>query len=54
MHGGGFAGTTLNFVPNDMVADFVKKMESVFGAHACFMLDVRPEGAALVFSTEEQ
>ena len=54
VHGGGFAGTTLNFVPNDMVADFVKKMESVFGAHACFMLDVRPEGAALVFSTEEQ
>ena len=50
VHGGGFAGTTLNFVPNDMVNDFVKRMEYVFGDRACFVLDVRPEGAAVVFS----
>lgn len=54
VHGGGFAGTTLNFVPNDQVDDFVQRMESVFGARACFVLDVRPEGAAVVFSTEEK
>ncbi len=54
VHGGGFAGTTLNFVPNDMVDDFVSAMEGIFGSHACFVLDVRPEGAALVFTTEEQ
>ena len=54
VHGGGFAGTTLNFVPNDMVDDFVKRMEQVFGHKACFVLDVRPEGAAVVFTTSEQ
>lgn len=54
VHGGGFAGTTLNFVPNDMVDEFVRRMESVFGHHSCYVLDVRPEGAAVVFNTEEQ
>ncbi len=51
VHGGGFAGTTLNFVPNDMVNHFVEQMENVFGAHSCFVLDVRPEGAAIVLQT---
>ena len=54
VHGGGFAGTTLNFVPNDKVDDFVRRMEAVFGSHSCYVLDVRPEGAAIVFSTEEK
>lgn len=54
VHGGGFAGTTLNFVPNEMTDEFVKRMEGVFGAHSCFVLDVRPEGAAVVFTTGEQ
>ena len=50
VHGGGFAGTTLNFVPNAQVDDFVSKLEAVFGAHACYVLNVRPEGAAVVFA----
>ena len=54
VHGGGFAGTTLNFVPNDMTDEFVRRMEAVFGARSCFVLDVRPEGAAVVFSTLDQ
>ena len=54
VHGGGFAGTTLNFVPNDLVDEFVGRMEAVFGEHACFVLDVRPDGAALVLSSQEQ
>ena len=53
VHGGGFAGTTLNFVPNEMVDNFVKRMEAVFGVRSCFVLDVRPEGAAIVLSTKE-
>ena len=53
VHGGGFAGTTLNFVPNDMVDEFVAQMEKVFGAHSCFVLDVRPVGAAVVFGPEK-
>ena len=54
VHGGGFAGTTLNVVPNDMVDGFVQRMESVFGEKSCFVLDVRPEGAAVMLSTEEK
>lgn len=53
VHGGGFAGTTLNFVPNDMVDEFVRRMEAVFGSRSCFVLDVRPEGAAIVLSVQE-
>ncbi|MBR4537450.1 MAG: galactokinase [Clostridia bacterium] len=52
VHGGGFAGTTLNFVPNEMVDEFVRRMENVFGDHSCFVLDVRPEGAAVVLKEE--
>ncbi len=51
VHGGGFAGTTLNFVPNAQVEDFVRQMEAVFGSHSCFVLNVRPEGAAVVFTS---
>ena len=50
VHGGGFAGTTLNFVPNDITETFVHRMENVFGEGSCIILDVRPAGAALVFS----
>ena len=52
VHGGGFAGTTLNFVPVEQVNDFVGQMEAVFGTHSCYVLNVRPEGAAVVFKTE--
>ena len=53
VHGGGFAGTTLNIVPNAMLQDFVNWMEQVFGKGSCFVLDVRPEGAAVVFGAED-
>lgn len=49
LHGGGFAGTTLNFVPLERLDAFVRAMASVFGDRACHVLDVRPEGAAEVF-----
>lgn len=48
VHGGGFAGTTLNFVPNGQVDEFVRQMETVFGSRSCYVLNVRPEGAAVV------
>ena len=54
VHGGGFAGTTLNFVPNAQVDDFVNQMEKVFGAHSCYVLNVRPEGAAVVFAPQAE
>ena len=46
IHGGGFAGTTLNFVPLADLPGFIEEMENVFGTHKCQVLDIRPEGAA--------
>lgn len=48
VHGGGFAGTTLNFVPLHRVASFTETMEAAFGPHCCYQLDIRPEGAARI------
>lgn len=48
VHGGGFAGTTLNFVPQKRLDSFVKEMEAVFGAHSCNVLDIRPVGPACI------
>ncbi len=48
IHGGGFAGTTLNFVPNKEVNCFVEKMEKIYGRYTCNILDIRPEGAAVI------
>ncbi len=44
VHGGGFAGTTLNFVPSALVGDFTRALESVFGQGCCQALDVRQTG----------
>ncbi len=48
VHGGGFAGTTLNFVPQKQLESFVKDMESVFGQRSCNVLDIRPVGPACI------
>lgn len=45
VHGGGFAGTTLNFVPLELLDGFVSRMDSVFGQGACRVLNIRPVGA---------
>ena len=44
VHGGGFAGTTLNFVPTDFLPEFIRRMEAVFGKDSCNVLNVRPIG----------
>ncbi len=46
IHGGGFAGTTLNFVPEAEGKAFTDTMDRVFGNGACKVLNIRPEGAA--------
>ncbi len=48
IHGGGFAGTTLNFVPLALLPDFVKEMDAVFGADSAIVLDIRPQGPAVI------
>ena len=45
IHGGGFAGTTLNFVPADMRNRFVAVMDGAFGKGAARIIRIRPEGA---------
>lgn len=44
VHGGGFAGTTLNFVPMELLPIFTKTMESLFGSKCYHILDVRQHG----------
>ncbi len=48
IHGGGFAGTTLNFVPQAQLKTFIETMEAAFGARCCHVLAIRPEGPAVV------
>ena len=48
IHGGGFAGTTLNFVPLKKTGSFVEVMERAFGEGACKVLNIRPVGAARI------
>jgi galactokinase len=44
VHGGGFAGTILAFVPDGLKGEYEMQMNSVFGNNCCFFLNVRKEG----------
>jgi len=44
VHGGGFAGTILAFVPNELKDEYNKQMSAVFGDNCCLFLNVRKEG----------
>ncbi|MEG0934958.1 MAG: galactokinase family protein [Clostridia bacterium] len=44
IHGGGFAGTILAFVPTELLASYARHMDAVFGPGACTPLAVRPVG----------
>ena len=48
VHGGGFGGTTQNFVPLHKLEEFRRVMESVFGAGSCHVLSIRPCGGVCV------
>ncbi len=48
IHGGGFGGTTQNFVPNEKVEEFRSVIEGVFGEGACMVLSIRPVGPVKV------
>ena len=45
VHGGGFAGTTLAFVPDGLLDTYVAKMDSIFGEGAAAILGIRNVGA---------
>ena len=48
IHGGGFAGTILAFVPNGMVERYANAMNAVFGENATTKLSIRPEGVVCI------
>ena len=48
VHGGGFAGTIQAFVPIDMLNEFKRRMELVFGEKSCYVLSIRPVGGVNV------
>ena len=48
VHGGGFGGTTQNFVPDNKVDEFVNTIEAVFGQGSCHRLNIRPCGGVQI------
>ena len=44
VHGGGFAGTVLAIVPNDLLNEFCAEMDRVLSPGACKPLSVRKRG----------
>ncbi|MBQ2804675.1 MAG: galactokinase [Clostridia bacterium] len=48
VHGGGFAGTILNVVPKQHVANFVENMANRYGKDNVFVLNVRTVGATVL------
>lgn len=44
IHGGGFAGTILCLVPDELTEEYAGRMEAVFGKGCCHVLYVRPAG----------
>ncbi len=44
VHGGGLAGTIQAFVPKNMVEEYAKQMEAIFGEGSCFKFSIRPVG----------
>ena len=48
VHGGGFAGTILAFVPATMLAEYLSGMRVVFGPASCHALSIRTAGAVML------
>ncbi|MGA2641046.1 MAG: galactokinase family protein [Spirochaetia bacterium] len=48
VHGGGFAGTILAFVPDAKLGEYLSAMSAVFGAAACHALCMRAAGAVML------
>lgn len=48
VHGGGFGGTTQNFVPEELVKSFTETMETAFGKNSCHVLRIRPCGSICI------
>ncbi len=49
VHGGGFEGTILAFIPNKHIKDYIKMMENVFGIDSVKKLEIRYNGSMIIF-----
>ncbi len=49
VHGGGFAGTILAFVPREEIASFKQETEACLFPGACTQMSIRPVGCAQIF-----
>ena len=50
VHGGGFGGTIQAFVPVDMLKEYKETINSVFGADACKVLNLRADGGIIAIA----
>lgn len=48
VHGGGFAGTTLNLIPKERSNDFCEYMNGIFGSNRCRVLRIREYGGVCI------
>lgn len=48
IHGGGFAGTILAFLPNDLVSHYTDVLDGIFGKGSCTILKIRKYGGIKV------
>jgi galactokinase len=48
VHGGGFAGTILAFVPEQKLEEYLETMRPVFGPASCHVLSIRSSGAVML------
>ncbi len=48
VHGGGFGGTIQVFLPAELLEEYVRGVEAVFGPGACHPVSVRPVGATRI------
>lgn len=48
IHGGGFGGTVLAFVPNEKTLEFKAFIEKVTGENTCHILQIRPTGGVRI------
>lgn len=48
VHGGGFAGTVQAFVPNELLSEYKRVTESVFGEGSCHVLSIRALGGCRI------
>ena len=53
VHGGGFAGTIQCFIPDDLLDDYKKAIELVFGSGSCYVLSIRPVGGCTITLNEK-